>query len=147
MGNRDDQGINSFFEINKTVDHLNVNLKWESGSSANYFANRDSGFSKFWRISTRLAYRYSDRLELELRGSYGYREYTDDRGNIDFGRNNREDYRYTFNPLIAYDLLHNVGFLKTLSLELEFNYSQNDSNRDSIYYINRSYTGRIIAAF
>jgi len=147
VGNRDDQGINSSFEINKTAENLKVNLKWESGSSANYFANRDSGFSKFWRISTRLTYRYHDRLEFEFRGSYGYREYTDDRGAIGFERNNREDYTYRINPLITYHILKNYGFLSDLSLEFEFTYSENDSSRDFEYYINRSYTGRIIATF
>ena len=130
VGNRDDDGINSLFEINKTAENLKVNLKWESGSSSNYFANRDSGFSKFWRISTRITYQYRERLEFRIRGSYGYREYYDDRGTIDLGRSNREDYKYRITPLIAYDLLQNYGFLKKLSLELEFNYSENDSNRD-----------------
>ena len=145
--NRDEQGINSLFEINKTAENLNLNMKWESGSSANYFVNRNSGFSKFWRISTRLDYRYHERLEFKIRGSYGYREYTDARGVIDSERNNREDYTYSISPLITYHILQNYGYLKNLSLELEFNYSENDSTRDSISYIKKLYTGRIIAAF
>lgn len=147
VGHRDDQGINSLFEVKKSTENLTFSLKWNSGSSANYFSNRDSGFSKFWRISNELIYRYQNRLEFKLLGSYGYREYTDDRGDIIQGRENREDYKYSLNPLITYYLLQNVGFLKHLSLEFEFNYSENDSNRDADYYINRSYTGRIVAAF
>ena len=147
VGNSDDQGINSLFKINKSTKNIFVDLKWESGSSANFFALRDSGFTEFWRISNTLTYRYHERLEFKIRSSYGYREYLDDRGDIVPRRKNREEYRYDTKTLITYHMLQNYGFLKNLSLEFEFNYSENDSNRDFDYYINRSYTGRIIATF
>lgn len=145
--NKDDQGINSLFNIKKSTEHFFVDLRWESGSSANYFAVRDSGFTEFWRISNNLTYRYHERLEFKIRSSYGYREYIDNRGDIIPGRKNREDYRYETRTLITYYMLQNFGILKYLSLELEFNFTENDSNRDDDYYINRSYTGRIVASF
>ncbi len=147
VGNRDDQGINSLFEIEKTTRNLILNLRWESGYSASFFAIRDSGFSEFWRISTNLTYNYRDRLEFLIRGSYGYNEYTEDREDTGFEFDDREDYRYTVNTAITYHMLRNYHFLSDLSLEIGFNHVELDSNSDGSYYINNRCIGKLTATF
>jgi len=147
VGNRDDQGITSQFEIEKTIRDLTLNLRWRSGYSASYFAIRDSGFSEFWRISTNLTYNYRDRLEFFIRGSYGYREYTEDREDTGFEFDDREDYRYTVNTAITYHILRNYHFLSDLSFEIGFNHIELDSNFDRDRYINNQFIGRLTVTF
>ena len=147
VGNRDDQGINSIFEIEKATRNLTVNLRWESGYSANFFAVSDSGFSEFWRFSSNIIYTYHERLELRLRGSYGYREYTYSREGVGFALEDREDYIYGARTVVTYHILRNYGLLSDLSLKLEFNHVELDSSLDRDYYINNQYVGKLTATF
>jgi len=144
---RDDQGINSLFAIEKATENLVVNLQWESGYSANYFALRDSGFARFWEITTNATYNYHEKLEVRLRGSYGYAEYSDVRGEIDITRDKREDYRYVAQTTVIYHILRNYHFLSDLSFEMIFSHIELDSNFDTDYFINNQSMLRIIATF
>ena len=147
VGNRDDQGINSFFEIEKATRNLTVNVRWESGYSANFFAIRDAGFSQFWGISTNAHYTYHERLELRFRGSYGYTEFTYSREDAESALEEREDYRYAINSAITYHILRNYRFLNDLSLEFVFHHVELDSSFDRDKYINNRYIARISATF
>lgn len=148
VGGRDDQGILSLLEIEKALRNLTLNLRWESGFIADYFSVRDSGFASFRRVSSDITYTYRERLELRVIGSYGFYDYSDQRDiprEILFGK--REDDRYDASTQLRYHILQSYGFLSDLSLELAFNYSENDSNLLGEYYVNRRYIARITATF
>jgi hypothetical protein len=147
VGNRDDQGINSLIEIEKTTRNLTVNVRWESGYSANFFAVSDAGFSEYWRLSTDLTYSYREKLEFRCSGSYGYDEYTYGREGVGFVLDEREDYRYAANAAITYHILRSYFFIRDLSLEIEFNHVELDSSFDRDYYINNQWLARITATF
>lgn len=147
VGNRDDQGLITSLEIEKATENLTVNLNWESGYNAYYFAIRDSGFSEFWRLSTDLTYNYHEILELSCGGLYGYNEYPYGRGDLRFASEEREEYRYAANISLIYHIVRDYFFLNNLSFEIEFNHVELDSNFDSEYYINNQCTGRITATF
>ena len=92
---------------------------------------------------------YQEKLEVGVLGSFGYYDYSDDRdifGAV-IGDDNREDDRYRARTFLAYHILQNYGLLSDLSLELEFNFDENDSNDDFEYYTNRRYLARLIATF
>jgi hypothetical protein len=151
-GNRDDQGITSLLEIEKSLEDLTLSLNWESGYSANYFAVRDSGFSEFWRLSTNLTYNYLDKLEFRCTGSYGYEEFKDTRlgsGLVaeELTGEEREDYTYAAGILFTYHIIRNYLFLNDLSFEMEFRHVELDSDLDTQYYINNQYTLRLTATF
>ena len=145
-GSRDDQGITSLFEIDKSLEDLTLSLTWESGYSASYFAVRDSGFTEFWRIKTDLAYNYHDILEFRCHGSYGYREYTFGRG-TGSAITKREDYQYMYNISLNYHILRNYGLLRDLSFKMQFSHVELDSSVDYNYYITNQFTANITATF
>lgn len=147
VGNRDDEGISSLFQIEKSTRNLTVNLKWESGYTARYFSLDDSGSSEFWSLSTNATYNYHKKLEFSFRGSYGYDDYTDFRERREFARERREEYIYRADTSITYHIVENYGFLSDLSLEMLFNHTEQDSTSDDDRYIRNQYIARITATF
>ena len=147
VGNRDDQGMSSMFEIEKATRNLTVGLRWVSGYSANFFAVRDAGFSEFWGVTGNLAHTYHENIELRVRGSYGNTEYTYGRGGEGFAIEAREEYRYTADTSLTYHILRNFGLLSDLSLELEYSHVELDSSSDANYYINNQAMALLTATF
>ena len=147
VGNRDDQGINSLFEIEKAIKNITANVRWESGYSASLFAVRDAGFSDFWRVSTNLTYTYLEKLEFNCRGSYGYNEYTYGRSGQGFAIEGRDDYSYTAATSLTYHILRNYFFINDLFLETEISHIELDSSRKDDGYINNQCMLKLTAAF
>jgi hypothetical protein len=142
----DEEGITSLVVIEKAVRNFTFNLGWESGYSANYFAVRDEGFTKFWEFTAGGTYTYHQNLELSLRGTYGYADYTSERGETD-PEDDREDYRYGALFQATYHILRNYGLLSDLAVEFIFNHRELDSDLDTEYYINNRSIARITATF
>jgi hypothetical protein len=142
----DEEGITSLVAIEKAVRNFTFNLGWESGYSANYFAVRDEGFTKFWEFTAGGTYTYHQNLELSLRGNYGYEDYTSQRGRTDL-EDDREDYRYGALFQVTYHILRNYGLLSDLAVEFTFNHRELDSDLDSEYYIRNQSIGKITATF
>lgn len=152
VDSRDDDGLISLFSIEQTTQDLIFNLTWESGYNANYFAVRDSGFSKYWTVSASTTYSYRDKLIWTIRGSYSYVDYEDIRPTdleeaIGFILDGRDDDRYRFMTRLSYQLLSNFGYLSDLSLEVEYRFAEVDSNLDNSSYTNHQSLGKIIATF
>lgn len=145
-GHSDDQGLTSLATIEKGTRNFLFNLGWESGYSANYFAIRDDGFFEFWDVSAGVTYTYRENLELRVRGSYGYNEYSSERGTV-ADEEDREDYCYSALFQATYHILRNYGFLSDLALEFIFSHRERDSDLDSDYYINNQSIARITATF
>ena len=152
VGNRDDQGILSTLDLQKRIRNLSFTVGWESGYSASYFSSLDSGFYKFWRISTGVNYTYQERLSWDINGSYGFYDYKDLRTSdveeaVQFINEGREDYRYNFTTKLAYSLIKNYWYLSDLSLEVEYRFVELDSDLDTDYYINNQSAVRLTARF
>jgi hypothetical protein len=142
----DEEGITSLVTIEKSIRNFRFNLGWESGYSANYFAVRDEGFTKFWEVTAGGTYIYHQNLELSLRGGYGYEEYASERGRTAL-EDEREDYSYQALFQITYHILRNWGLLSDLAVEFTFNHRELDSDLDTDYYISNKSIGKITATF
>jgi hypothetical protein len=142
----DEEGITSLVTIEKSTRNMLFNLGWESGYSANYFAVRDEGFTKFWEFTAGASYTYHQNLELRVRGAYGFEEFAAERGRTAL-EDEREDYRYQALFQVTYHILRNYGLLSDLAVEFTFNHRELDSDLDTDYYINNQSIGKITATF
>ena len=122
VGNRDEQGVNASIEFLKTTKYLAYSVGCEKGYSEDFFSISDSGFSESWGFFSKVTYSYHEKLELRIRGSYGYKEYTYGREGSGFSVENRDDYIYRANTAFTYHILRNYFFVRELSLEMEFNH-------------------------
>ena len=142
----DEQGVTSRASIEKATQNMLFDLGWESGYSANYFAVRDAGFTKFWEVTAGATYTYQRNLELRVRGGYGYEEYASERGRAST-TDKREDYRYNASFQLTYHILRNYGLLNDLAVEFSFNHRELDSDLPTDYYIINRSIGKITASF
>lgn len=142
----DEEGITSLFVVEKSTRNMLLNLGWESGYSANYFALRDEGFTKFWEITAAGTYTYRQNLELRFRGAYGFEDYTSDRGRTGL-EDEREDYRYEAIFQATYHILRNYGLLSDVSAEFTFNHRERDSDINRESYISNQSIVKITATF
>ena len=89
---------------------------------------------------------------MDHKSSYGYVDYadtrsTDFRETIEFIQEGREDYRYRVGTTLSYKILGNYRCLSDLSLKIDYNFIEVDSDVDTDYYINNQYLFRITATF
>ena len=106
-----------------------------------YFGLRDSGFYEFWRISTGVTYNYENILTFRADGSFANNDYI--QAPIERLQNisQKKDDIWSGNIFIGYKITPFLAF------ELEYNYLDQNSNRDTNSYIDNRITGRLVVNF
>ena len=143
----DQDGLNTTASVIKSTEKTTFSLTWNSGFASDDFAYRDSGSYDYWTLAANATYLYSSKLQFNLSGSYGYRDYTPSTtGGIVQApglraERNREDYVYNARFLTSYQIL------TRLLLEFEYNFREVDSDRRESYYIVNRFLGRITLSF
>ena len=118
-----------------------VFLDYRGGYTENYFGLRDSGFYEFWQMSTGFTYNYENILTFRADGSFANNDYI--QAPIERLQNisQQKDDVWRGNIFVGYRIT------PFLTFELEYNYLDQDSNRDTDSYIDNRITGRLVINF
>ena len=102
---------------------------------------RDSGFYEFWGITTGVTYTYENVLTFRADGSFANNDYI--QAPIERLQNisQRKDDIWSGNIFVGYKITPFLAF------ELEYNYLDQNSNRDTNSYIDNRITGRLVVNF
>jgi hypothetical protein len=116
-------------------------MDYRGGYTENFFGLRDSGFYEFWGISTGFTYNYENILTFKADGSFANDDYITTPIDRLQGIARRKDDVWRGNILIGYRIT------PFLTFELEYNYVDQASNRNTDYFIDNRITGRLVINF
>jgi hypothetical protein len=119
-------GYNLSLGTTLTRQHLTFNFNVVKGYDVDYFILDDSGYSKYWGITTGLFYDIRQNIRMTAWGAYFKRDYQE---GVGLTANDREDDIYRFNSNIVYN------FSRFASFELGYVHEERSSSESSNSYI------------
>jgi len=139
--NTNNQGYIYRLWAEKQLSSGTIFLDYKGGYTENFFGLRDSGFYEFWRINTGVTYNYENIFTFRADGSFANNDYI--RASIDRlqGIPRQKEDVWSGNVFVGYRIT------PFLSFELEYNYLDQVSNRDTNSYIDNRITGRLVINF
>jgi hypothetical protein len=139
--NTDNQGFIYRLWAEKQFLSGTVVLDYKGGYTENFFGIRDSGFYEFWEITAGFTYKYENIFTFRADGSFANNDYVQTPAEKLQNISQRKDDVWQGNILLGYKITPFLAF------ELEYNYIDQNSNRDTDYYIDNRITGRLVVNF